>query len=132
MCHLVDMRDHEDFNHPLRFLTVAASQYRNRQGEWCNRLRHSDFVAMFAATGFELCAARVTAFNELDDRKSTDFWKMMSECLDKIYRDELDPSDSWLTDELVAWLHPDYRKYSRADLSILQAKYVLRATPAQE
>ncbi len=127
MCHVVDMRDHEDFTDPLRFLTVGSSQYRNRIGDWCNRLRHSDFVDLFGETGFELCAARVTNFNDLDDRKSTDFWKMMTEGPDMTYRAELGPEDLWVTDDFVAQIHQDYRKYTRADLSILQAEYILRA-----
>jgi len=30
----------------------------------------------------------------------------------------------------VARLHPEYRRYARADLSILQSEYVLRAAIA--
>jgi SAM-dependent methyltransferase len=131
MCHVVDMRDHEDFARPLQFLTVEASKYQNRLGAWCNRLRHSDFLEMFRHTGFELCASRVSNFNDLDDRKSTDFWKMMATGLDQVYRNELDPEDLWVSDEQIARLHPDYRHYSRADLSILQAEYVLRARQAE-
>jgi len=29
---------------------VPAAQYRNLRGEWCNRLRHSDFLALFRST----------------------------------------------------------------------------------
>lgn len=126
MCHVVDMRDHEDFEDPLRFLTVSAERYRNRLGEWCNRLRHSDFVNLFGRTGFEVCSARVTRFNELDDRKSTDFWKMLTTGLEAVYRDRLDEADVWVSDEMLARIHSDYRRYSREDLSILQAEYVLR------
>lgn len=126
MCHVIDMRDHEDFSDPLRFLTVSGSQYRNQVGDWCNRLRHSDFVEMFSRSGFELEAARVTSFNELDDRGSTDFWKMLNAGLQSIYRDRLTEKDLWVTDELAARMHPDYRHYDREDLSILQAEYVMR------
>ena len=130
MCHLVDLRDHEDFTDPLRFLTVPAAQYRNLRGEWCNRLRHSDFLALFRSTGFEICAARVTRFNELDERRSTDFWKMLVDGLQQVYRDDLPPHEVWVTDDMVARLHPEYRRYARADLSILQSEYVLRAAIA--
>lgn len=130
MCHVVDMRDHEDFSDPLQFLTVGAAQYRNRIGDWCNRMRHSDFINLFAHTGFDLRAARVTRFNELDDRKSTDFWKMMADGLDSTYRNELRSEDIWVTDAFMERVHPDYRKYPRAELSILQSEYVLSARQA--
>jgi SAM-dependent methyltransferase len=127
MCHVVDMRDHEDFTDPLKFLTVGAAQYRNRAGDWCNRMRHSDFINLFERTGFDLRAARVTSFNELDDRKSTDFWKMIAHGLDATYRNELRFEDIWVTDAFLARVHPDYRGYTRAELSILQSEYVLSA-----
>jgi SAM-dependent methyltransferase len=126
MCHVVDMRDHEDFEDPLHFLTVSAAQYHNQIGEWCNRLRHSDYIELFARAGFDLQATGVTSFNELDDRKSTDFWKMLNVGLESIYRDELPESEAWVTDDLLARIHPDYRRYDRTELSILQAEYVLR------
>jgi SAM-dependent methyltransferase len=126
MCHVVDMRDHEDFEDPLHFLTLSSQRYRNRTGDWCNRLRHSDFVELFTRTGFEVLSTGVTNFNELDDRKSTDFWKMLNVGLDSVYRDKLTENESWVTDEFISRIHPDYRRYHRSELSILQAKYVLR------
>ena len=127
MCHVVDFRDHEDFTRPLDFLTVAPDQYHNRLGDWCNRLRFSDFVRTFTDTGFELCSSRVTSFNELDDRKSTEFWKMLNDGPDMTFRPELDPADHWVTEEQRVGFHADYQSYSRAELSILQAEFITRA-----
>jgi SAM-dependent methyltransferase len=125
MCHVVDMRDHEDFADPLRFLTIRPSEYRNRVGAWCNRLRHSDFKALFAETGFRLRSSRVTAFNELDARGSTDFWKMIRYGLHEVYKPELAAGDVWVTEDHVKRFDPSYRHYDFVDLSILQAEYVL-------
>jgi SAM-dependent methyltransferase len=132
MCHVVDMRDHEDFTDPLRFLTVGKSQYQNARGDWCNRLRHSDFLELFSGAGFELCGQRVTDFNELDDRKSTDFWKMMTAGLEATYQRHLDSERSRVSDEFFSRIHPDYRRYSQTELSILQAEYVLRVRDATD
>lgn len=124
MCHVVDMRDHEDFERPLAFLSEPAAGYQPRH-VWCNRLRHSDFLALFEDAGLNVASSKVTVFNELDDRKSTDFWAMTTKGLDRVFTDRLPADDIWVTDEIIQGFSPDYRQYDREDLSVLQAEYIL-------
>lgn len=124
MCHLVDMRDHDDFEHPLAFLSQSAAGYQHR-GAWCNRLRHPDFLALFESAGLTVISSKVTTFNELDSRKSTDFWAMIAVGLDSVFVDRLPDRDIWVTDDLIRSFAPDYQTYSPEDLSVLQAEYIV-------
>jgi hypothetical protein len=54
--HSIDLRDHRDFAKPLAFLEMTAEEYAAVDTE--NRLRASDWDAIFADAGFE-CAERV-------------------------------------------------------------------------
>ncbi|MDQ8728351.1 methyltransferase domain-containing protein [Bradyrhizobium sp. LHD-71] len=49
--HSIDLRDHRDFSRPLDFLTMTEDEYAVHPTE--NRLRASDFAALFERHGFE-------------------------------------------------------------------------------
>jgi hypothetical protein len=51
LLHFIDLRDHRDFARPLAFLTMTAEEYAALNTE--NRLRASDWFALFETHGFE-------------------------------------------------------------------------------
>jgi len=62
--HLIDLRDHRDFSHPLEFLKIDDASWQARYKDpailylYMNRWRASDFKAAFEKVGFEILEMR--------------------------------------------------------------------------
>lgn len=67
--HSIDLRDHRDFSRPLDFLRMTDREYSQRATE--NRLRASDFSALFDKHGFELVEGRWYMLTEGGELKWT-------------------------------------------------------------
>lgn len=70
--HMVDLRDHRDFDRPRAFLedddAAWAARFTGREldHEFTNRLRKGDLLRLAREAGFEVCAADVTLTRPLD------------------------------------------------------------------
>jgi SAM-dependent methyltransferase len=86
-CHCIDMRDHRDFTKPLDFLKLSENQWqeinRNSQGySHTNRLRHSQIIALFNSSGFNLLGVKPLISCRPDYELITQFsepYKLMSD-----------------------------------------------------
>lgn len=109
MCHVVDNSDHWQHIHPprsrIQFLTwrrggVVERFARLNHFAYNNRLRHSDYLAMFRRTGWEV----ILEEGEVDEQALRDAARLP--------------------------LVPPYRDYDRKDLAILSSVFVTRRPAA--
>jgi SAM-dependent methyltransferase len=112
--HSVDFRDHRDFGAPLAFLEMAADEYAAIATE--NRLRISDWSAIFEAAGFELVHRSVTTLPAGCNRPTN---------ADYLYRAEV-PEDTWVDDTTRARFAHPFNERSLDDLSTLGAVLLYR------
>ena len=65
--HVIDLRDHIDFNKPLEFLKIGLAQYRYASPYGTNRWRAPDFERAFREAGFSIRKFEVTLSREIAD-----------------------------------------------------------------
>jgi SAM-dependent methyltransferase len=101
-CHIIDLRDHRDFNNPMEFLTLDDSQWlahyasiRSTSYSHTNRLRSSQIVHCFEQAGFT--TLKVLPFEHCTVKP-----------------------------ELRARLHADFKGFSDEELGIMGCKYIFR------
>jgi SAM-dependent methyltransferase len=77
-CHIIDLRDHRNFEQPLDFLTLSEDAWqRMHQGSYSytytNRLRHAQIVSLFDNYGFKLDGVRATITLPLEEEVKARF-----------------------------------------------------------
>ncbi len=117
-CHTIDLRDHRDFSRPLDFLKYDEQEYKARGGT-DNRLRASEFLAIFRDLGFSIKDARFRAQPfDLTSSGATDVSSSYLKPFDHLtpYRsmDEIEP---WVTESMRQSFHAKFRQQSLKDLS---------------
>jgi hypothetical protein len=120
MCHWVDVRDHTSFADPLAFLRLSPVEFTTRYSEENNRWRPSDYLRMLEESGFSQREVRFFAQNPLSGAESDLRWLILEDLsphLNKSIR-EVEP---WVTEEIRAGLHLDFRSFSRNELSVTAA-----------
>jgi SAM-dependent methyltransferase len=99
--HQIDFRDHRDFSRPLEYLLMSRTEFSRyfayAHGSCGNRWRQSDFINVFSEAGFAIDL-----------------------CEPYIYA-----TDEYLAD-LMPRLGETARMFSRLDLHVLSARFVLR------
>lgn len=99
--HVIDLRDHRDFDKPLEFLKIDAAVWKEeykdpeKQHLYMNRWRRSDFRKAFEEGGFEILSLEPTIRTEA-------------------------------TEALRSTLHPDFRGYPVEELSVTGVRVVSR------
>ena len=114
--HSIDLRDHRDFSEPLAFLRLSENEFRAFDST-NSRLRASDYLYEFTAAGFKIDYTGYCIPHELTKEGRTDPYQMLQKPIDGTFKDDLDAIDIWVTDEMRKELHPDFQKYSLAELS---------------
>ncbi len=84
--HIIDLRDHNDFEKPREFLKVPPNQHTFTSPYGTNRLRSIDFKTAFESAGFSLRKFEITEQKDILDEEYgalADYFKQ------KYFRDEL-------------------------------------------
>ncbi|HEX5053022.1 MAG TPA: methyltransferase domain-containing protein [Planctomycetota bacterium] len=112
--HSIDLRDHSDFARPLEFLRMTADQYAAIGTE--NRLRASDWEALFAEAGFECL-----------DRKFSTIAVGTREAGNRVLVHSSRPPDRpWVDAAMRATFQPPFATRDLVDLSILGTTFLCR------
>lgn len=115
--HNIDLRDHADFDRPIRFLDYSQQDFEARQAG-NNRLRSSDHRRIFESCGFSVDhESFVTALPTLSDG-GTDCFHQLSRRLESFMVDDREQVEVWVTDEMRRAMDPRFHGYDLADLSI--------------
>ncbi|PKM91810.1 hypothetical protein CVU82_01220 [Candidatus Falkowbacteria bacterium HGW-Falkowbacteria-1] len=89
--HLIDMRDHYNFDNPFLFLKYSKKTWENyltKKGvSYTNRIRYSEFKEIFEKNGFEIISEQITrypmpnkiykAFNKDDKNIDIGIWRVL-------------------------------------------------------
>jgi len=67
--HIIDLRDHINFEKPREFLKVPIREYKFTSPYGTNRLRSIDFKTAFESAGFSLRKFEITEQKEIDDEE---------------------------------------------------------------
>lgn len=126
--HVIDFRDHRDFQKPLDFLKLDATEYYGVCPHGENRLRAGDFVDVFADTGFEIEGVQyIDNAPKLNAIGSTDFvdtilhpWQAAEPAEQLVHR------QAWVTEEQRSSFKPPFNSKSVEELSILTATFVAK------
>lgn len=115
--HTIDLRDHRDFHRPLAFL--AEADYPQACGTE-NRLRASDFIALFQDAGFETAFVRyMDTAPQLTGSGHTDLAALFRRPLEDIWpRPCLEAVQPWVTEAEREALLPEFGQRSLAELSV--------------
>lgn len=105
--HCIDLRDHRDFARPLDFLTMTREQYAAIDTE--NRLRASDWRALFVAQGFEVIDTQYSSLRPGCERPSNA----------SLVHSAAPPSEPWVDAALRSTFRPPFASLDLVDLSIL-------------
>ncbi len=117
--HGVDLRDHHNFWDPLRFLTMLPADYDKVKTE--NRLRLSDWLALFDQHGFELIDARYTTLAADEIGRGVP----IAEAGNRFYQ-KYDDIVPWVTDVMREEFTAPYRSKDLRDLSITSILVLFR------
>jgi hypothetical protein len=117
--HSVDLRDHQSFWDPLHFLTMPPSEYAKINTE--NRLRLSDWLALFEQHGFELIDQRYTALAAGEIARGIP----IAEAGNRYYQtyDDIVP---WVTETMRAQFVSPYDSNDLRDLSVISILVLFR------
>ena len=109
--HSVDLRDHQSFWDPLHFLTMSPADYARINTE--NRLRLSDWLALFDRHGFELIDQRYATLAADEIARGVP----IAEAGNRYYQtyDDIVP---WVTQAMRAQFAPPYSSRDLRDLSV--------------
>jgi len=114
--HCIDLRDHRDFGKPLDFLRLTAHEYATIDTE--NRLRASEWQALFAAQGFAIVDAQYSTLPRGCVRPSN---------ADLIHS-LAPPHEPWVDTALRATFQPPFATMDLVDLSILGITLLCKKT----
>lgn len=117
--HSIDLRDHQSFWDPLHFLTMSAGDYARINTE--NRLRLSDWLALFAQHGFELIDQRYTALAADEIARGVP----IAEAGNKYYPN-YDAVVPWVTEAMRAQFASPYESKELRDLSVTSVLLLFR------
>ncbi len=109
--HSIDLRDHANFDDPLRFLKLTEAQYAPRKTE--NRLRASDWFALFEANGFTPVGCQYVGYRSAAERQ-------------EVYSDTWDIAP-WVTDGVRSAFAPPFDGKTLVDLSTVAVRVLYRA-----
>ena len=128
--HAVDLRDHNDFSRPLRFLELTEEAYR-AEDPGGNRWRGPDYAAALEAIGFELLAVDYAGPVALTEGGGTDVFSMLLSPARELFR-PLEEVKVWVGEEDRARLQPEFQRYSLAELSGTSVNLTGRKRLAQD
>jgi hypothetical protein len=111
--HSIDLRDHRDFGKPLAFLEMTAEEYAAVDTE--NRLRASDWDAIFADAGFERVESVLMTVPP--GRPADDANHVWGTTL---------PDERFVDEQMRARFKPPFDSRDLADLSILSVQTLYR------
>jgi SAM-dependent methyltransferase len=119
--HLIDLRDHSDFGKPLEFLKYGQAEYERLGGSFQNRLRASDFLALFEDSGYRVeQVGYMTQPPGVIDADTTDLFHMGSKPISQMYQvRSIEALEHCIGDELFASFHADFRAKTRQELSVM-------------
>ncbi|HEX8030071.1 MAG TPA: hypothetical protein VF491_16470, partial [Vicinamibacterales bacterium] len=117
--HGVDLRDHQSFWDPLHFLTMSPGDYAKINTE--NRLRLSDWLALFDRHGFELIDQRYAALAADEIARGVPIAKAGNR-----YYESYDVVVPWVNEAMRAQFTPPYSSKDLRDLSITSILVLFR------
>lgn len=116
--HGIDLRDHTDFNDPLKFLRFAEPGFLARYGPEHNRWRRADYLRMFREAGWRIARQRFAGPLPTLGGGNTDMLTVAAEGPERMYVN--DPSElPPVNPEDLRDLAPEYRDLSPEELAIL-------------
>jgi methyltransferase family protein len=123
--HMIDLRDHRDFDKPLEFLKLEESSYRASRPNGENRWRASDFIDAFASAGFEIVNTELTDGPvALNEERNCDTARSL---IDPVVRPtRLEDCATWVTEAQRADFKPPFNDKSLQDLSVLSVSLLCR------
>jgi SAM-dependent methyltransferase len=110
-CHSIDLRDHANFEDPLGFLRLTEEQYARNKTE--NRLRASDWFALFDELSFDLVGREFVIYRSAHDRHLT-----FTECAPK--------EEPWVTDRMRQGFTSPFDAKELTDLSTVSIRVLYR------
>jgi SAM-dependent methyltransferase len=119
--HLIDLRDHKDFQKPLEFLKHDQSEHERMGGSFQNRLRAQGFLDLFDETGYRTkWVGYMPRPPGVVNSCRTDLFNMAASPIAGMYpHRSVDAIEPFIDDELFASFHADFRSKSREELSVM-------------
>ena len=117
VAHEIDLRDHDNFNEPIKFLEYDTETFKKVQGN-NNRFRRSDHVEVFKKCGFIIDYETFTTPHKTTSSGTTDCFHILSRPVEQVFTSSLDKIDTWVTVEQRSTLSPHFQNYELLDLSI--------------
>jgi SAM-dependent methyltransferase len=117
--HGVDLRDHQSFWDPLHFLTMSPGDYAKINTE--NRLRLSDWLALFDRHGFELIDQRYATLAADEIARGVPIAKAGNR-----YYESYDAVVPWVNEAMRAQFMPPYGSKELRDLSVTSILVLFR------
>ncbi len=121
--HVIDLRDHRNFNDPLGFLRLSTDEYAGIKTE--NRLRASDHVRLFEAQKFDLVEVEFSALDPETVDRPNDI-----QGANIIRHSTLDAVRPWVGDDLRRKFATPFNTYDLKDLSVLGLQVLYRKRAA--
>jgi len=110
-CHSIDLRDHANFADPLGFLRLSEDDYAPTKSE--NRLRASDWFALFEAHGLELIGRELVTYRSAADHEY-------------VYSESAGAYEPWVTDAMRQEFATPFHTKDLDDLSIVGVRVLYR------
>lgn len=126
--HLVDARDHTDFAHPLKYLSLSPEEFEQRYGVDHNRWRYSDYVSIFKAAGWAVSDSAFMGIQPVVDQVTTDMYSVASKGPERLFHPDPAALPRVISTDQLERLAPEFRRFSAEELSAVVFAVVL--TPA--
>lgn len=115
--HGIDLRDHTDFNHPLKYLQFSETEFLARYSEEHNRSRRADYIKMFEAAGWKVVRQRFAGQLPVLANGETDMLAVALEGPERMFVS--DPATLGDGAPRNHGLSPEYRDLSAEELKVL-------------
>jgi SAM-dependent methyltransferase len=126
--HWIDLRDHTDFNDPLKYLRLSESEFLSKYSEDHNRWRASEYLRMFDDAGWKIIRKRYAGQPETLNTSQTDMIAIVLDGPERFFRYDSKSLIKEHHHDYFSGLSPLYRALSPDELSVMVLEVV--ATPA--
>ena len=114
--HGIDLRDHTDFNHPLKYLQFTETEFQARYSDEHNRWRRADYIRMFEDSGWKVVRQRFAGQLPVLANGETDMLAVALEGPERMFVS--DPATLGGAPRNHG-LNPEYRDLSAEELKVL-------------
>lgn len=115
--HGIDLRDHTDLSHPLKYLQFSEAEFHARYSDEHNRWRRADYMRMFEAAGWKVVRQRFGGQLPVLANGETDMLAVALEGPERMFVS--DPATLGDGAPRNHSLSPEYRDLSAEELKIL-------------